>query len=137
MVNKLMQGAPAVAEAQKKLGKSKGNGVTGTSNSKKQRHPRARIKGAGAAASAGAGAGAGAMGSNVVGGGGGANAATSSADRYGTFIDSEDEEEYECVAYGRSGAYCKKKKTGRFKERVWDKAYVQEKIHKYQEASDE
>ena len=54
-----------------------------------------------------------------------------------TFIDSEDEEEYECVAYGRSGAYCKKKKTGRFKERVWDKAYVQEKIRKYQEASDE
>ena len=39
------------------------------------------------------------------------------------------------MAYG-SGAYCKKKKTGRFKERVWDKAYVQE-ILKYQKASDE
>ena len=56
---------------------------------------------------------------------------------YGTFVDSEDDVEYEVAGYSRTGAICKKKKTGRFTQRIWDTAYVQDKIRKYQAAADE
>ena len=56
---------------------------------------------------------------------------------YGTFIDSEDEVEYEVAGYSRTGAIVKKKKTGRFIARTFDKAYVQKKIRKYQAATEE
>ena len=56
---------------------------------------------------------------------------------HGTFIDPGDEVEYGVAGYSRTGAIVKKKKTGRFIARTFDKAYVQKKIRKYQAATEE
>ena len=167
--NMLLQGAPAVAEAKKKLSKKKvaekekgkRKASSAPAGARKPKSARALVKGMmdpwdvtdtcaddhtevessdypydvpEAAAAKGKGKGKGK---------GKAKAAADPAEpatapaAYGTFIDSEDEVEYEVAGYSRTGAIVKKKKTGRFIARTFDKAYVQKKIRKYQAATEE